>query len=226
MTRSRTLILAVGLVLGFVASLASQQATVPVTVPTLPGNTTQWGTSSVTAATSLSDALGNPTSPLMGANGLLWDTAGWVRHKAAALATFPLATTLTGRNIVGAAVTERSARWSVVSNPAAGSQASASIANEGSVRHVADCLAFSAGSTSAPSLTALTVNLRDGATGAGTILWTHEVVVTAATGQNIAPFATCGLNLVGTTNTAMTLEFSASLANLVEAASLSGFNVQ
>ena len=47
-----------------------------------------------------------------------------------------------------------------------------------------------------------------------------------ATGQNVAPFELCGLNLAGTTNTAMTLEFSASLANLIQAVSLSGFNVQ
>ncbi len=111
-------------------------------------------------------------------------------------------------------------------NPAASSQATASIANEATVRHVADCIGFSAGSTSAPSLTALTVNLRDGATGAGTIIWTTEVVVSAATGQNVAPINVCGLNLAGTTNTAMTFEFSASLTNLIESASVSGFNVQ
>jgi hypothetical protein len=33
------------------------------------------------------------------------------------------------------------------------------------------------------------------------------------------------LNLVGTTNTAMTLEFQALLTNLIESVSISGYNV-
>jgi hypothetical protein len=69
------------------------------------------------------------------------------------------------------------------------------------------------------------VNVRDGATGAGTIIWTNQVVISAGTGQNVAPINVCGLNLTGTTNTAMTLEFSASLANLIESVSISGYNV-
>jgi hypothetical protein len=157
---------------------------------------------------------------------MLWDTTQWVRGKGTALATYPVASTLTTRNIVGATVVEHSSRWSVVHNPAASSQATASIAAEGSVRHVADCISFSAGSTTAPALTALTVNLRDGATGAGTIIWTHEVIVSAATGQNVLPFSTCGLNLPGTTNTAMTFEWSALLTNLIESVSISGYNLQ
>jgi hypothetical protein len=219
-------LVALGLALGYLVSTQAQQATINVTVPTLPNNTAQWGGSTVTAATTLSDTAGNPTAPSVGADDMLWDTSQWLRHKSAALATFPTSQTLTSRNIVGAAVTERSSRWSVIHNPAASSQATASIAAEGGVRHVADCIAFSAGSTTAPTLTALTVNLRDGATGAGTIIWTHEVVVSNATGQNVAPFSTCGLNLVGTTNTAMTAEFSSSLTNLIEAVSLSGINLQ
>jgi hypothetical protein len=133
--------------------------------------------------------------------------------RAATLSTMTPATTTTARNAIGAQLSEKGSRWSVISNPAAGSQATASIAAEASVRHVVDCIAFSAASTTAPVLTALTVNVRDGATGAGTIIWTNQVVIPAGTGQNVAPMNFCGLNLVGTTNTAMTLEFSASLAN-------------
>jgi hypothetical protein len=157
---------------------------------------------------------------------LLWDTNAFVRERSTAIATYPTSQTLTGVSLVGAAIGEKGSRWSVVSNPAAGSQASASIAAESGVRHVADCVSFSAGSTTAPVLTALKVNLRDGATGAGTVIRTWQLIIPAATGQNVAPFELCGLNLAGTTNTAMTIEFSASLANLIEAVSLSGFNVQ
>lgn len=144
---------------------------------------------------------------------------------AATLANFPTSQTLTARNLAGVQVNEKSSRWSVVSNPAAGSQGTASIAAEAAVRHVADCVAFSAAATAAPALTALTINLRDGATGAGTVIWTYQVVITVGTGQEVAPHSICGLNLPGTTNTAMTLEWSASLANLIESVSISGFNV-
>jgi len=138
---------------------------------------------------------------------------------------FPVSTTTTARNIVGGLVAEKSSRWTVVSAPAVSNQATASLAAEAAVRHVADCVTFSAGSTTAPALTNLTINLRDGATGAGTVIASWDVVIPAATGQNVAPFGVCGLNLVGTTNTAMTLEFSALLTNLLESVTLTGFNL-
>ena len=69
-----------------------------------------------------------------------------------------------------------------------------------------------------------TVNLRDGATGTGTVLWTHEVVISAGTGEDTPPVNACGLNIVGSAATAMTLEWSGGLANLVEAMSLSGYD--
>jgi hypothetical protein len=220
------LLLMLGISLGSAVAIFGQQATVTSTYPTMPQNVAQWSGTTVTAAAALSDTSGNPTAPQIGADGMVWDTTQWVRRKGTALATFPTAVTLTSRNAVGAAVMEHSSRWSVIHNPAASSQATASIAAEGSVRHIADCISFSAGSTTAPALTALTVNLRDGATGAGTIIWTHEVVISNATGQNVLPYSQCGLNLPGTTNTALTLEFSALLTNLIESVSLSGFNLQ
>jgi hypothetical protein len=74
-------------------------------------------------------------------------------------------------------------------------------------------------------LTNLTINLRDGATGAGTVIASWNVTVSNTTGQNVAPFSACGLNLVGTTNTAMTLEYSSLLLNLFESVTLTGYNV-
>lgn len=207
------------------AAVAVQAQSTNVNFPVMHQDVSQWGATSVSAAQALSDTLSNPTAPQMGAHTLLWDTSQWVRRKAAALTTFPVSTTLTGRNSVGAALIEKGARWSVIHNPAASSQATASIAAEASTRHVVDCIAFSAVSTSAPVATALTINVRDGATGAGTIIWTYQVVALAATGQNVTPHSICGLNLVGTTNTAMTLEFSALLTNLIESVSISGYNV-
>jgi hypothetical protein len=218
--------LVVGAIIGALTVIVGAQSTT-VIYNVLHGDVSQWGASTVTAATALSDAVGNPTSPLVGANTLLWDTTQWVRRKAAALTTMIPATTLTSRSIVGAALVENSSRWTVVSTPAVSTLASASIAAEASVRHVADKVCFSAGSTTAPALTKLNVNLRDGATGAGTILASWTVVIAASTGQNVTPFCTPGnLGLVGTTNTAMTLEFSLLLANMYEDVTLTGINVQ
>lgn len=145
--------------------------------------------------------------------------------KQAALATMPANSTTTGRAYPGGLLTTTIPKISVTSNPAAGSQASATIAAEASVRHVCDCIGFSASAVAAPALTSLTINLRDGATGAGTVVRTWQVAISAGTGIQVAPFEVCGLGIVGTTNTAMTLEWSAGLANLSQAANLSVYNV-
>jgi hypothetical protein len=127
----------------------------------------------------------------------------------------------------GATLVVGPGNWTQISNPATGTQASASRpASTVTLRHVANCITFSAGSTTAPALTALTINLRDGATGAGTILRTWQIVISASTGQNTPPEEVCGLNIVGSPQTAMTLEWSAGLANLIESVSLSGYDVQ
>ena len=204
--------------------LAAQTGTTTYSSP-FQSNLTQWGSNTVTAAGAMTDAIGNPTAPSFAAHPLAWTTTVWQRQIAPAIATFPTAVTTTARNVTGATVSEKSSRWGVFHNPAVSNQATISIAAEAAVRHVADCVSFSAASTTAPALTALTVNLRDGATGAGTVLQTWQLAISNTTGQNVAPFGLCGLNLPGTTNTAMTLEFSALLTNLIQSVSMTGYNV-
>lgn len=179
------------------------------------------------AQTALSDSMPNPIDSsraesvyMLGYNGLTW-----ARAKVSSLANMPTSQTFTSSVENGRLLVETPARWSKVSTPAVSTLASASIAAEASVRHVADCIGFSAGSTTAPVLTQLNVRLRDGATGAGTIIKSWTVIIPAATGQNVLPYSECGLGLVGTTNTAMTLEFSSLLANLFEDVTLTGTNV-
>lgn len=148
------------------------------------------------------------------------------RPQSASLANFATAVTTTARNNQGSTLGEFGSRFTVNSAPAAGSQATASIAAEASVRHVATGICFSSGSAVAPVLTSLQVNLRDGATGAGTVLITFEVEIPASTGVDTAPFCTQFTGgIAGTTNTAMTVEWSASLANLKQTATLIGYNV-
>lgn len=117
------------------------------------------------------------------------------------------------------------ASWSLSSAPAASSQATASQAAVSGWRHVADSVCFSGGATTAPALTQLSVNLRDGASGAGNVLKSWTVIIPAATGQAPAPLCVSGLSAVGSNNTAMTIEFSAGLTNLFENVNATGHDI-
>lgn len=116
------------------------------------------------------------------------------------------------------------AGFAVQSTPAAGSQATISQASGGSgVKNVAEsaCFGFSA-TTALAGITTVTVNLRDGATGAGTVLQAWQFTLPAAT---VAPFSQCvsGLHISGAAATALTLEFSAAVGNLMESVALTGY---
>jgi hypothetical protein len=123
-------------------------------------------------------------------------------------------------------LSEKGARWDVFSSPAVSLQATASkAAGTAGVRHVADCVTASAGASTAPAATNLVITLRDGASGAGTVIWTTDITA-AATAANHGNVTLCGLNLIGTAATAMTLEFTALLTNEFESVTLTGYDVQ
>lgn len=116
-------------------------------------------------------------------------------------------------------------RWSIVNAGGAAAQATATkAAGATGVRHVADCIVFGGASTAAPAAAALQVVIRDGASGAGTIIWTTYVGVNATAGASIPPFTQCGLNLAGTAATVMNVEFLSGLANLFESVTLTGYD--
>jgi len=123
-------------------------------------------------------------------------------------------------------VAEKGPRWVVVSQPAANSQATASVAAVAGVKRVVDCVSFSADASAAVTAAAGTFVIRDGATGAGTVIWSYAVAhqVAAVAGvQTVAPHSICGLDLIGTVNTAMTAEFNAGVTGEVQGASMSGY---
>lgn len=96
--------------------------------------------------------------------------------------------------------------WTVTSFPAAATQATATRAPGGpGVRHICRgiSVAIAAGATPQTPIRAV---LRDGATGAGTILWSKTLAVPANQGASVdlSP-----VTIVGSANTAMTLEFTA-----------------
>lgn len=95
--------------------------------------------------------------------------------------------------------------WSVQSTPAVSTAPSATkAAGAAGVRHVATGVLISLSAVAAQTIIYFT--LRDGATGAGTILW--QVGLIAPIGTNIGPLALPLPNLPGTAATAMTLELT------------------
>lgn len=118
------------------------------------------------------------------------------------------------------------ASWTVNSNPGANAQATASRGALVGGRHVCTgiCASLAAGAV-APTAVQVNVNLRDGATGAGTVLWTGVISLPATAGASAPPIELTGLQIIGSVNTAMTLEFSAAGgANTFESVSLQGFD--
>jgi hypothetical protein len=115
--------------------------------------------------------------------------------------------------------------WTVNHAPAAAAQATITkAASTTGVMFVADCVTatFVAGAA-APSAVQVTVVLRDGASGVGTVKWAAVMSLPATAGASAAPVQVCGLGIRGTANTAMTLEFTAGGgSNTVEAVSLRG----
>lgn len=168
-----------------------------------------------------------PTAQQMSMLGL-WATSGPTVAGTPVLGQVPVSTTLTARNVAGAIFAEKSSRWTVVSFPASGSQGTASLAAEAGVRHVIDCVSFAGDASAAVTAAAGNVAIRDGATGAGTVIWQAAIAHQVAAGagvQTVPPAAVCGLNLVGTTNTALTAEFNAGVTGEVQSVSISGYNV-
>ena len=117
--------------------------------------------------------------------------------------------------------------WTQVHTPAANTRATTTrSAGASGVRHVATGFTVTlAAGTTAPAAVTLTVELRDGASGAGTILWQSRLNLGATTGVTNSITVT-NLNLRGTAATAMTLEFSAAGgANTFESVSLQGIDI-
>lgn len=117
------------------------------------------------------------------------------------------ATNIAAASGVNAMLAVPPGQWSEYHAPAVNTQATKSkAAGAAGVRHVCTWVSFTlAQNTTGSAQTLLAFNLRDGATGAGTILasWTMALPATAC---ECRTFALSGLNIPGTAATAMTLE--------------------
>lgn len=112
--------------------------------------------------------------------------------------------------------------WSVNHAPTSATQATITKTAGGTgVRHVCNSITASIACNSTAQ-TPLNVYLRDGASGSGTILWACSL---SATANGTGGLIITGINIVGSANTAMTLEFSAAgVTGSVEAVSLTGYD--
>jgi hypothetical protein len=108
--------------------------------------------------------------------------------------------------------------WAIVHAPAAAAQATVSRAADTNGRHFVSSITVCVSTVAAQ--TPLVFNLRDGATGAGTVLWTTTISTVAGNSW----CQTANVSIIGSKNTAMTLESAAAPAGTNFASvSLNGF---
>lgn len=164
------------------------------------------------------DGFANPTDALktFGLGGVFNNTT-WDRTSGISAAK------LTATTSTGTALNVPLSTWSVTSTPAVATQATASRAAGGAgVRHVATTLTVCI-ATGATAQTPILAHLRDGATGAGTILRSFSF---AAPVNGHGCESISGLAMIGTAATAMTIEFAAAgVAASQETVTLTGFSV-
>jgi hypothetical protein len=111
--------------------------------------------------------------------------------------------------------------WSLFHDPAATTQATVTRPAVVGVQHVAETISYTVGAVAAQ--TVLQIVLRDGASGAGAIIWGLTVGPIPA-GSSVS-FSQGGLNIPGTRGNAMTLEFTAApVATNFESVALVGLD--
>jgi hypothetical protein len=131
------------------------------------------------------------------------------------------ATNNTETTTVGVARVVNISTWSQTNSANAGTPTTSKASGGGSVRHVATCISVSV-AAAATAQPAVQVNLRDGATGAGTIIRSWQL---SAPANDSATVDLCGLNMTGSAATAMTIEFAAATAaNTQASVNISGYS--
>lgn len=128
----------------------------------------------------------------------------------------------TATTTLGVAYSTPLSTWSVTDTDSGATQSIASrAAGGGTVRHVATSITACRGDTVAA--VPAQINLRDGATGVGTIIRTWVIGVSAINESRCVDLT--GLNMTGTANTAMTMEFAgAGSATSLSTVTLTGYS--
>lgn len=160
-------------------------------------NGTTWDRQRSATADALTNATGLAAAGNLVFNGVTWDRSRGVSAN----------TNATG-NVTGIQAVAQIGTWSLTANATAGTPSASRASGGGTVRHVVTTVTVcvAAAATAQP---AVLVHLRDGATGAGTILrsWALSSPVNDSQCDSVS-----GLNITGSAATAMTIEFAAATA--------------
>mgnify|MGYP000134267481 CR=1 FL=1 len=128
---------------------------------------------------------------------------------------------LATKNSRGSLMTVRPGSWTANHSPSAATQATTTKTAAAGTYHVCTSITATIACDSTVQ-TPIRVYLRNGATGAGTIMWSAAV---AAPANGIGGVAFSDLNIVGSVNTAMTLEFSgAGVTGSLQDVTLGGYS--
>lgn len=122
-----------------------------------------------------------------------------------------------------AALNANPGEWSAAHAPVANTQATATrAAGAAGVHHICRSISATLCGLTGSAEVAVQINVRDGATGAGAILWSQTLMVIPA---GVTGIALAGLNIVGSAATAMTIEFSAAGgANTYGSVAMTGYS--
>lgn len=120
---------------------------------------------------------------------------------------------------LGAALVANPGNWAQQDAPGGNTQATTTRAAVAGQRHVCTSIHASLAGTGVSGL--VNVLLRDGASGVGAVLWNGVMIIAAGESRSID---LGGLDILGSVNTAMTLEFDAAGGvNTEEAVSITGY---
>lgn len=156
-----------------------------------------------------------PTDLLTISRMTIFNGATWDRLRAISAAV------LSAFSSVGGLLVSTPGQWAAFQTPAAATQATCNRVAAAGVSHVCNSIAATINGTAAQP--ALILVLRDGATGAGAIIWSLRLgpVVIGDSKE----FFLSGLNIVGTAGNAMCLEFTtAPAATNFESVAMTGFD--
>lgn len=122
---------------------------------------------------------------------------------------------------VGSELTTHPGNWAVNAQATAGTPSVTRAAGGAGVRHICNSVSITV-AAAATAQPAVIINLRDGASGTGTILQTWAL---AAPANSAAVINLSGLYIVGSAATAMTLEFAgATTTGVIGSVNLTGFD--
>jgi hypothetical protein len=177
-----------------------------------PVNTGAWAFVSVVDAAGLEVELNNN----VGAGTTAFETLVYASPLPLQGSPLPVSGTVSISGTV--AVSQKALSWDGVADSGevgAGVQATCTLAGVASRIWICRQIDAQMASSAAPAATAIRIRLRDGASGVGAILRSWTMSVPAVAGQ-VAIISISGLAIKGTAGNAMTLEFSALIANVFE----------